>query len=318
MFANRRPLWIAAALALGVTVAFSSTALAGRSVRNVVYVHGADLSVSVSSEPYGATVGNDTAFYVSVSDRGTKAAHGVTVTNTLPAGASLVAVVPDQGTCVTSLNTILCSLGDLPSGGRTVVRVITTTPSQPQILGDDVRVNLTSPNDPNKSNNHTTGYTQTEPRFPDEADGYVPPAGGSVGLSHHTTVAHPTSATLRGPRTTNGFPVELYVDDEDGYYGYCPSGVKCFGQIVEIYGLEGVTTSHPATVTLRYDPSEIPGSHTVSRSRLFDRGAVVPHCFGSAGKSAAPDPCVVSRSVLSNGDWKIVVRTTADYSVFQL
>src|SRR5689334_12165239 len=101
MTANRRPLWIVLALALGLTVAFTSTALAGRSVRDAVYVKGADLSVTVSSEPYASTVGNDVAFFVQVSDRGTKAAHGVSLTDTIPAGTSLVAVVPQQGSCVT-------------------------------------------------------------------------------------------------------------------------------------------------------------------------------------------------------------------------
>jgi len=317
MSANRRPLWIVLALSLGLMVAFTSTALAGHTVRDAVYVKGDDVSVTVGSEPYAVTVGNDVAFFVNISDRGTKAAHGLTLTDTIPAGTSLVAVVPDQGTCVVSTNTIVCSLGDLPSGGRTTVRVITTTPSTQQILGDKATVAVSSPNDPNKSNNKTTGYTQTQTPYPDEVDGYVPPAGGVVSLPHHTSVAHPTSAAVKGSHTTDGFPVEMYVYDND-YYGYCQISQHCFGQIVEIDGLEGLTTAHPATVTLRYDPSEIPGSHTVTHTRLFDHGEVVPHCFGSAGKSAAPNPCVVSRSVLANGDWKIVVRTAEQYAVFQL
>ena len=57
MPANRRPLWIVLALALGLTVAFTSTALAGHSVRDAVYVKGDDVSVTVNSEPYAATVG---------------------------------------------------------------------------------------------------------------------------------------------------------------------------------------------------------------------------------------------------------------------
>lgn len=312
---KRRPIWIGLAMALGITVAFSSTAFAGHSVRDVVYPHTADVSVNVGAEE--STVGNDVVFYVSAFNRGPRAAQGVTLTNTIPAGTSLVAAVPEQGACVSSFGTILCTLGDLPSGARAIVRVITTTPATPQLLGDSARVTAASPRDPNKSNNHITGYAQTQPVFRDDVAGYVPPAGGTIGLPHRTTRAYPTSATVRGPRTTNGFQVYLDVYDSQ-YQDGCPDGATCFGQVVEVEGPSGLSTTHPATITLRYDPSQIPGNRSITHTRVYDNYAIVPRCFASAGSAAAPNPCVASRSVLANGDWKIVVRVTQDYHVFRL
>jgi uncharacterized repeat protein (TIGR01451 family) len=315
MNTRRRPLWIGLALALGTTVAFTSNAFAGHSVRDAVYPNGADVAVTVGSE--NATVGHDVVFYVTVSDRGSKAAQGVTMTDTIPAGTSLVAAVPQQGACAEVLNTVSCALGDLPSGGRTLVRVITTTPSTPQILGDSASAKAASPRDPNRSNNHTTGYTQTQPKFPEGVAGYIPPAGGTIGLAQRTSKVHPTSATVRGPRTTTGFQVYLDVYDPE-YSDGCPDGATCFGQVVELNGLSGLTTAHPATITLRYDPSEIPGHKSITHTRVYDNYAIVPGCFPTAGKTASPDPCVVSRTVLASGDWQIVVRITQDYGEFRL
>src|ERR1700749_3423255 len=113
---TRRPLWIGLALAVGATIAFTSNAVAGRSVRDAVYPNGADLAVTVQGG--SATAGYDVAFSVTVSDHGSKAANGLTLKDTIPAGTSIVAVVPQQGACAEVLGTISCALGDLPSGGH--------------------------------------------------------------------------------------------------------------------------------------------------------------------------------------------------------
>ena len=313
--AGKRPFWIGMAVALGATVAFSSTAFAGHSVRDTVYAPGADIAVSIGAD--GAIAGNDVAFYVTVSDRSPRAARGVTLTDTIPTGTSLVAAVPEQGSCSASVTTVTCSLGDLPGQGRTLVRVITTTSPTPQILADSAHVTLDSPNDPNKTDNRASGYAQTDPVSRTQTYGYVPPSGGVIGFPHRTSALYPTSLSVRGPRTATGFEVFAYVYDSD-YRDGCPDGFTCFGQVADVEGLSGLTPAHPATITLRFDPSEIPGHRLVTHARVFDAYSIVPRCFPSAGSGAAPNPCVASRSVLPNGDWQIVVRTAQRYALIRL
>jgi hypothetical protein len=65
-------------------------------------------------------------------------------------------------------------------------------------------------------------------------------------------------------------------------------------------------------VTVRFDPSEIPHGKSISTTRLFNYGAIVPKCFASSNGAAKPDPCVESRTLLTNGTWQIVVRSTDD------
>jgi uncharacterized repeat protein (TIGR01451 family) len=304
--------WFAVTLPLvvGAGVALSSTAFAGgATVRDTVYPKGADLAVSIETSPYSVTAGNDASFDVTVTDRGTLPAHLVTLTNDLPAGQTFVAALPSQGSCTEVGGTVVCALGDLPVLAKATVHVIIQTSTTPSVLADTARVHG-SPNDPVKTNNHTTHYLGTYAPNQDEADGYIPPAGGSVSTGHSTGLLNPTSSNLHGPATPFGFPVSIFEYTPYSPSDGCAQGVSCFGQIVSVYDFVGVGALHPALLTMTFNHSQIPAGRSIN-TRLYDEGRIVPKCFAGA-KGAQPDPCVASRTLLGSGNWRLVVRLTRE------
>src|SRR5918997_417374 len=78
---------------------------------------------------HGAGIGmnEQLAFSIDVRNEGTEEAHGVTLTDSLPAGLQPVSVQTSQGTCVLG-DTVTCALGTLVShGGYATVNIVTRT-----------------------------------------------------------------------------------------------------------------------------------------------------------------------------------------------
>ena len=66
-------------------------------------------------------------YTLSVVNLGTNTATGVTVTDTLSAGVTLVSATPSQGTC-SGTSTITCNLGNLASQATATVRLVVSLP----------------------------------------------------------------------------------------------------------------------------------------------------------------------------------------------
>jgi uncharacterized repeat protein (TIGR01451 family) len=81
-----------------------------------------DVAVNFAS-PASAVLTQVTVYWVVVTNNGPEAADGVTVTNLLPAGFTLLAALPSQGTCSSQPAQLSCSLGRVEAGASATVRV---------------------------------------------------------------------------------------------------------------------------------------------------------------------------------------------------
>jgi uncharacterized repeat protein (TIGR01451 family) len=86
----------------------------------------ADLSLTKSATPESVTVGENVTYTITVTNNGPGAADGVTVTDALPAGATLVSANASQGSC-SGTTTVSCSLGSLASGASATVTIVVMT-----------------------------------------------------------------------------------------------------------------------------------------------------------------------------------------------
>ncbi|WCB95409.1 hypothetical protein DSM104299_04152 [Baekduia alba] len=85
----------------------------------------ADLGV-VKTGPAVAAAGGQIAWTLVATDHGPSAATGVTVSDTLPDGVTLVSATPTQGACTATGSTVTCALGGLASGGAAQIQVVGT------------------------------------------------------------------------------------------------------------------------------------------------------------------------------------------------
>jgi uncharacterized repeat protein (TIGR01451 family)/fimbrial isopeptide formation D2 family protein len=85
----------------------------------------ADLGV-VKTGPAVAAAGGQIAWTLVATDHGPSAATGVTVSDTLPDGVTLVSATPTQGACTATGSTVTCALGGLASGGAAQIQVLGT------------------------------------------------------------------------------------------------------------------------------------------------------------------------------------------------
>jgi hypothetical protein len=81
------------------------------------------------------------------------------------------------------------------------------------------------------------------------------------------------------------------------------------GQQVSISAPAG-TSANPLRLVFRIDSSLLAGRNAVRHFTIFRNGVAVGSCTGSAG-TAAPDPCLSSKTLLTDGDLEAVIFTSA-------
>jgi uncharacterized repeat protein (TIGR01451 family) len=72
-----------------------------------------DLSLAGTDAPDPVTVGSNLIYTLTVSNNSSNAASGVTVTDTLPAGATFISATASQGSCTQADGSVNCALGSL-------------------------------------------------------------------------------------------------------------------------------------------------------------------------------------------------------------
>jgi uncharacterized repeat protein (TIGR01451 family) len=114
---------LAAALALVLTMLAAlqvAQAWAGGSPRS----HGrADLELTGSSAPNPVFAGQALTYSFSIENEGPALATGVTLTDALPAGASLESAVASQGACLLAGGEVVCTAGSLAAGSRVGIEI---------------------------------------------------------------------------------------------------------------------------------------------------------------------------------------------------
>lgn len=269
----------------------------------------ADLAVTIQPGPPQVTVGMLSSFEVSVVNYGPVASTSTTLTDKLPGGVGFVAASTSQGACAQASGTVVCSLGSLPVGSQALITVVVGAPSTPGPRLDRAHAHA-SQFDPDSSNNSGFATANAVGTSRDFVGSYVQPSGGRLSTGTGTSRRNPQSTTATFPVTPIGAPAWISETSTTNTATACGAGYVCFGQVVNVAGFSGITAARPVRISMRFDSSEIPASESISTAILFRNRAIVPNCFSTSGGSAAPDLCVVSRTVLTGGDWKIKVRAS--------
>jgi uncharacterized protein (TIGR03437 family) len=88
----------------------------------------ADLAITLADSRDPVMINNQLTYSLTVTNNGLDPAVGVRVTDTLPAGVSLVSSAPSQGSC-SGASEINCEIGNLASGDSATITIIVTPSS---------------------------------------------------------------------------------------------------------------------------------------------------------------------------------------------
>ncbi len=177
----------------------------------IVGATGAELAVTQTATPWYAKVGDDLTFDITVTNNGPDTANGVTLTDLLPAGVSLVSATASQGTVNTSTaGQVDVALGDLADGASATIKV-TIKSTAVGTLENTVNAAPADPaQDPFPDNNSSTldtfAYDQNGP-FPVNFGG-----GGVVGPTG-TPTPTPTPTGQGGAGLPGGGHANLRISD---------------------------------------------------------------------------------------------------------
>jgi len=303
---------LGASVLVGIAVSITSAALADRSVRDVVYSHTADLALFGDVQPSGSTVGHLAAVNVFVDDRGPATAQNVVLSAQLPTLSTFVSANQTTGTCSVFSGTLTCSLGDVPRSIGAQVQILLRMPNTagPQVTTVHVR---STTKDLVKSNN-TRNYTVNAlARSKNSVSSHIQAPGGKLSTGHLTSSSNPTSTTVQA-RTEYSGPLAIAEHSTTDTATACGAGYVCFGQYVTAGNLYA-SQRQPDVMTVTFDSSAVPHHKSIDHVRVFDFGRIVLKCSAASNGSATPNPCVASRTVLSNGSWQLVIRYTGNVEV---
>lgn len=147
-----RPAVLVLAATLVVTAMVAPTASAQRP--------SADVAVTKTDAPDPVTAGRNITYTAVVTNNGPDRATGVTLTDALPAGVTLVSARSTQGNC-TGTTTVTCNVGALDSGQTATVTIVVKTTAAGTVR-NTAQVSANQ-DDPTAANNSATAETTVRP-----------------------------------------------------------------------------------------------------------------------------------------------------------
>jgi len=162
-------------------------------------VPSADVSITKTDSPDPVTVGTNLTYTLSAANAGPSPAAAVTVSDTLPAGVTLVSATPSVGSCSGSA-TVTCNLGTLASGASATVAIV-VTPTVVGPLSNTATVSSTTA-DPSSANNSSTATTTVNPA-PTSADVSITKTDSPDPVTVGTNLTYTVVATNGGPDSAN-------------------------------------------------------------------------------------------------------------------
>jgi uncharacterized repeat protein (TIGR01451 family) len=143
-------------------------------------------------------LGSNTTYTINVFNNGTSAATAVKLTDTLASGMTFVSATPSTGTCVTTANPIVCTIGNMASGANATVTVVETATAAGSYANTAVVSDTAPPPDPNTGNNTYVAVATVQ----SAACANVSQAAPATGLTGTLNTYYPGTASVAAGATS--------------------------------------------------------------------------------------------------------------------
>ena len=268
-------------------------------------VRRADLSIHKSADPTAATPGEELRFGIVAANSGPSVARDVVITDTLPAGLTVVSTDYNGTPCAVSGRTVTCSIGDVPVGQAVVL----------------ITARLASGYDGGPLGNTATGRTSTDDPDPDDdASSVAVPVVAKADLSLVKTMApqRPTAGgriTYRLTVRNNGpsdakdvFTVDELPRGLRGTRIAAPAGTSC---VIDGTADDGGDAPEAGVVSCRSGTLVAGDEFTITLTATVTPGFAGSLTNLARTGSDTPDPNVANNQATVTG----TTGATADVSV---
>lgn len=164
-----------------------------------------DLAVTMTDHPDQFPAGGKTRYQVTVRNLGSQAATDVTLTDTLPSGATLDKVTPSQGNCTSATGSVSCNLGKIINGGKATVEIVIRN-STVGTMTNIVSV-MAAENETNLFNN----VIQEETTITEGTDVTVSITANGERFTTGDTVTYTLEVENQGPQTAHNAVLRDYL-----------------------------------------------------------------------------------------------------------
>ena len=248
----------------------------------------AELALALAATPSPARSGSNLTYAIAVSNAGPAAAAGVTVTNRIPAGTTLVSAEASQGTWVTNADLVVVALGSLAVGAKATATVV-VQPVSAGIVTNRAEVAATTW-DPQTGNNRATATTWVDPAdlvltLTDSPD---PVAVGS-NLTYVVAVSNAGPATAENVAVSNGWPAGWWFVSAEASqgawttnagtfmtdFGALAAGATATLTLVGQTQAEGSLQNWAGVATTSYDPQAVNNRRTATTQVSLPGGDLV-------------------------------------------
>jgi uncharacterized repeat protein (TIGR01451 family)/MYXO-CTERM domain-containing protein len=213
---------------------------------------GADLAVTVNAGPNPVGTGGNESYSVNVANGGPIASGPVTVTDTLPTGATFAGATGTGWTCTVASGVVTCTHAALGNGESAPLTIDVTAPATPGTMTNVVTVSSTVA-DPSGTNNTVTTTTTVTDGAVGQANLSLTVAASPNPVAGGGTETYAITPKNNGPGTsgpitlTDTLPSGASLQNASGTGWTCtPSG----STVVCTHAALGNAASAPLTITV--------------------------------------------------------------------
>ena len=204
-----------------------------------------DVTVSQTASVGTLVAGNEVSYIINISNIGTATATGVTLSDMLPSGLTLLSASATQGTCDDSVG---CSLGDITVAGVVQVNILANVPLS--VSGQIVNTATAS----STSFDHSTGNNQASATVtvtPAPADLEIFKTAPTGPLIAGSEITYTIKVTNNGPATSTDTSVTDNLPVGVSLISAIPTQGGCSGDLTVTCVLGQLSTGEMAEVSVR-------------------------------------------------------------------
>jgi len=206
----------------------------------------ADLAISQVASPSPATAGQNVTFTITVSNAGPSAASSVTVTDTLPAGTTLVSASTG---CTNASGTVTCNVGALANGATAPLTIVVHTTAAGSITNN---ASVTAAEaDPSSANNTSAATVTVNAAPPTTADVGITQSASAATVTAGDQVTFTLTVSNAGPAAASGVTVTDTLPSGIAVAAMSPSCANSAGTLTCNVGSLASGASTQLTVTLQ-------------------------------------------------------------------